>query len=79
MSEVIMDYAEPLLNCSSEDEGSKGKAISIAIMCWNLSLLPQDVRKEEKGKILNSLPNINAKDFNDAEYVNDFETLLVRI
>jgi hypothetical protein len=51
MSEVILDYAQPLLDCAEGDDIKK-RAISIAVICWNLSMFPKDTRQVEKEKIL---------------------------
>ncbi len=50
MSEIIIDYAQPLLNVAKNDEEQK-KAISIAIAIWNLSLYPKEMQSEYIGKI----------------------------
>ena len=50
MSEIIIDYARPLLNGAKNDEEQK-KAISIAIAIWNLSLYPEEMQSEYIGKI----------------------------
>ena len=55
MSEVIMDFAEPLLNCS-EGEGSKEKTISLAILFWNIALMPHDAQQEQIKNMLQSFP-----------------------
>jgi hypothetical protein len=40
MSQVIMDFAAPLLeNCN--DEASEKKAVSVAIYVWNTAMLPE--------------------------------------
>lgn len=58
MSEVIMDFAEPLLDFAEDDE-SKEKAISLALVCWNLALLPQDDQQEELKYMLHTFPGGN--------------------
>ena len=50
MSEIIIDYARPLLNVAKNDEEQK-KALSIAIAIWNLSLYPKEMQSECIGKI----------------------------
>jgi hypothetical protein len=71
MSEVIMDFAKPLLNFS-EDDGSKDKAISVAILSWNLALLPQDAQREELKKILHSYSK------EDAQVMDDVVNIMVQ-
>jgi hypothetical protein len=45
MSEVILDFAEPLL-AKCQDDKTERKAVGIAILVWNLSLLPKKEQKE---------------------------------
>ncbi len=40
MSQVVLDFAEPLLETCS-DEASERKAISLAIYVWNTAMLPE--------------------------------------
>jgi len=47
MSEVILEFAEPLLN--GIDDESLQPAIGFAIACWNISFLPET----EQHKMLN--------------------------
>lgn len=53
MSEVILDFAEPLLNVVEDDDELFEEVISFAVICWNASFLPE---KEQK-QILCSLAN----------------------
>ena len=46
ISEVVIDYAEPLLNLAEEGEAKK-RAIAIAILLWNISFLPEQEALEE--------------------------------
>jgi len=47
MSEVIIDFAEPLLNAIDDcDHELFEYVISFAIICWNASLLPQKKQKK---------------------------------
>jgi hypothetical protein len=50
MSEIIIDYAKPLLSVAKNDDEQK-KALSIAIAIWNLSLFPKEMQSEYIGKI----------------------------
>ena len=43
MSEIIIDYARPLLDVATNAEEQK-KAITIAVTIWNLSLFPEDMQ-----------------------------------
>ena len=57
MSEVILDFAEPLLNTIDDDDGLFVDVISFAVICWNISFLPE---KEQK-KMIRSLVDEMAK------------------
>ena len=57
MSEVILDFAEPLLNTIDDDDELFEEVISFAVICWNASFLPE---KEQK-QILCSLVDKMAK------------------
>ncbi|MDA8142071.1 MAG: hypothetical protein M0036_25770 [Desulfobacteraceae bacterium] len=46
MSEIIIEYAEPMLRAARSYIDQK-KAIGIAIAVWNLSLLPEAKRRKE--------------------------------
>ncbi|MEJ2167795.1 MAG: hypothetical protein P8X90_19910 [Desulfobacterales bacterium] len=50
MSEIIIEYAAPLLNAARNAEDQK-KAISIAIAIWNISLLPEKGQLESLKEI----------------------------
>jgi hypothetical protein len=45
MSAVLSEFAEPLLREAIDDASSK-IAISMAAMCWNLALMPEDEHEE---------------------------------
>ena len=45
MSQIIIDYAGPLLDVAKNGEEQK-KAITIAIIIWNLSLFPDEMQSE---------------------------------
>jgi hypothetical protein len=57
MSEVILDFAEPLLNTIDDNDELFEDVISFAVICWNVSFLPE----EEQQKILSSLVDEMAK------------------
>lgn len=70
MSEVILDFAEPLLLLSDDEEFGR-KAIRVAILIWNISLLPKE--KQEK-----ALQEIYA-DFSrpdDPDYLAGIKTMI---
>ncbi|MFH1673183.1 MAG: hypothetical protein ABIF87_07140 [Pseudomonadota bacterium] len=62
MSEVLQDFAAPLLNECDDDESVK-KALAVAIIVWNLSLLPEKDRAEAIENLSSELaPSDNAAD-----------------
>ena len=50
MSQIIIDYAGPLLYVAKNREEQK-KAITLAVIIWNLSLLPDERQSENINKI----------------------------
>ena len=54
MSEVIFDFAKPLLD-ECRDSDTEKKAISLAILVWNVSLLPQKSRNHAIQKMHSNL------------------------
>ncbi|MFX0197590.1 MAG: hypothetical protein ACFFCW_15825 [Candidatus Hodarchaeota archaeon] len=64
MSEVILDFAKPLLeNCDDNSELIK-KAVAIAIIVWNISLLPEKDHDNAIQDISSKLsPSENASDY----------------
>jgi hypothetical protein len=51
-----MDFAQPLLEAAGDNVEAMDKAMSLAMMAWNLALLvPPDQREEELDKIVNAL------------------------
>ena len=60
MSEIILDFAEPLLDeCETDKE--RERMMPICIMIWNICLMPRELRKEEIKRML----DIIAGDDND--------------
>lgn len=56
MSEVILDFAEPLLIAVDEDDEEQFKAaIEFSIICWNLSFLPEQEQQEQLRLIVDEL------------------------
>jgi len=53
MSQVILDFAEPLLD--DIDDELFENAIDCAVSCWNLSFLPEKEQQRHVRKILNGL------------------------
>lgn len=54
MSEVIMDFALPLLERAEKIEHKK-KVIALAILAWNASLLPKDEQIDSINQIIRGL------------------------
>ena len=54
MSEVILDFAEPLLD-DIDDEELFENAINCAVACWNLSFLPEKKQQRQLRAIVNEL------------------------
>lgn len=56
MSEVILDFAEPLLNTLEEDDDEIFEGIlRFAGMCWNISLLPEKEQKQMVQTLVNEV------------------------
>jgi len=54
MSQVILDFAEPLLDAIDDDELFEN-AINCAVACWNLSFLPEKKQQRQLRAIVNEL------------------------
>jgi hypothetical protein len=54
MSEVLLDFAEPLLDAIDDDELFEN-AINCAVACWNLSFLPGKKQQRQLRAIVNEL------------------------
>ncbi len=67
LSAVIMDFARPLIENVDDDQFET--AITLAILCWNVALLPED----DQGRELGVLRTKMAKD-KPAWWVRDLET-----
>lgn len=51
MSEILLEYTKPMFQEDSNVE-MKTKAIDMAILAWNLSLIPEDNRFERREEII---------------------------
>lgn len=70
MSEVLLDFAEPLLaELEDEDYKSMGKAISFAMAIWNSSLLPENEQKKGLEDILEIVGEDDPEMRNVGEYI----------
>ena len=56
MSEVLVDFAEPLLeNINDESAGGFDEAIAFAALCWNLALLSSAEQRAHLREALNAM------------------------
>ena len=56
ISESIVAYAQPLLDGTNGSTADMQKAMTLAHLCWNLALLPEEVRDAEIAEMRPSLP-----------------------
>ncbi|MGD9975377.1 MAG: hypothetical protein AB7S77_20135 [Desulfatirhabdiaceae bacterium] len=76
ISEVILDLCEPYLRKYNNPNQIKG-IIHIAIMAWNVSLLPESDQVSMQERIIENHPSIlSAED--TATFLNFFDELIVR-
>jgi len=61
MSEVIIKFMKPYIDYIETDEALE-KLVSLTILAWNISLLPNDNQNEMFDEITSSLPNPESKD-----------------
>jgi len=59
MSEVLLDFAEPLLDTLDDDDDFKA-AISFAALCWNCSLLPPKEQGQQLSAMVDGLGKSDA-------------------
>jgi hypothetical protein len=65
MSDIIFEFAQPLLKSASSAKEDK-MAIHMAIIGWNLALLPKDLQSDHIKKITKNLnPSGPSKSFSD--------------
>ncbi len=77
MSEIIFDFAQPLLAVATSPTEQK-KAISTAIIGWNLSLLPKKAQSDQISKIKKILDSENNSDHFSNEGLEIFNYLIAR-
>lgn len=58
MSEIILDFADPILEECDNDE-DREKILPFCIIIWNLCLMPKEIQKEELKEILDSIAGDN--------------------
>jgi len=71
MSEVITDFAQPLIERVQSDEQYR-KAIGIAVLIWNIALESEDRQEKLLSEVIRDLA---AETGNDPEVSDYFETL----
>jgi hypothetical protein len=73
MSQIIIDYARPLLDAAKNGEEQK-KAITIAITIWNLSLFPSKTKSKYLTEIKKTMKATSAKggDFSENDEVFNY-------
>jgi len=75
MSEVIENFAEPLLEDCENDKDIK-KIIKFAILVWNLTLIPDD--DKQKNEIQNFVDTLStSNDANEIRHFKHYTNLLV--
>ncbi len=72
MSGVIAEFAAPLLK-EADDETSAEVAISMAVICWNLAMVPED---EQEDMIKEMIAKIS-KTESDAKYTESIARILI--
>jgi len=54
MSEVLLDFAEPVLETFDHPEDFEAM-VTLAVLCWNCSLLPANEQRKSLNKVINEL------------------------
>ncbi len=73
MSEIIIDFAEPLLKHAKSFEDQR-KALEMAIIIWNISMLPKEKQVEQ---ILNFGEDLAGEPTQDSQEVYEVLTYLL--
>jgi hypothetical protein len=77
MSEVIMEFAEPLMEHAKTMQDQK-KVLTMAIALWNLSMLPHEKRAEEIETLIENLGGTEADPREDVENRNLVQLFMKR-
>jgi hypothetical protein len=78
MSQVILEFAEPLLEETADDEDFR-RAIGIAITFWDLALYPEDEQEELLADMIRDLGKTTPSDPESIGYLEGIgKTLLLR-
>jgi len=54
ISEVLLDFAEPVLETFDHPEDFEAM-VTLAVLCWNCSLLPANEQRKSLNKVINEL------------------------
>jgi len=54
MSEVLLDFVEPVLETFDHPEDFEAM-VTLAVLCWNCSLLPANEQRKSLNKVINEL------------------------
>jgi hypothetical protein len=77
MSDIIIEFAQPLLDAATGPEMQK-KAISVAIIAWNLALVPEESQLDQIHKIMKTVNPSNNSDHSLDEGIEIFKNLIAR-
>lgn len=76
MSDVIIRFAAPLMEIAKNDEEDK-KALVIAIMIWNLSLIPEEVKASQRNQI-NKMLGISDEKDHESKQMKEFVDFMLK-
>jgi hypothetical protein len=76
MSDMLRDFAEPLLNTIDDDDELFEEVIGFAAICWNLSFLPENEQKQTIRSMVDKLGKSDV--LKRLKVENDVQMLLER-
>ena len=65
IAEATVAYAQPLIDETDGSLEEVNRAVQLAMLCWNLSLVPEDEREEAIGKMRASLNTMDDAEFEE--------------
>lgn len=71
MADAMVAYAQPMLDETDGSEEQVNKTFSIAHVCWNLALLPENEREEGIAKIRKTF-----EEADEAEFANFRQSII---
>ncbi len=77
MSEILIEYASPLVYAVGDDASAKKKALIIAMAIWNIGLLPDDKQLEGIEEVVKAF-QLTSTANNDVEEYRRIIMLLLR-